>query len=130
MCIRDRCIEVFLPYIFLLILVEVLKDALQPNFQQVEDGRLRALVQDLPAVLLILERGRECLVLSIPSAFPSKTMVSIALAPEVPLLLLMLECLTDCLKDTAVGNQTRQKTVTLRIYSVHSLLSVSLSLGI
>ncbi|CAH3190544.1 unnamed protein product, partial [Porites lobata] len=26
--------------------------ALQPNFQQVEDGRLRALVQDLPAVLL------------------------------------------------------------------------------
>lgn len=48
----SACIEVFLPYIFLLILVEVLKDALQPNFQQVEDGRLRALVQDLPAVLL------------------------------------------------------------------------------
>ena len=41
-----------MPYIFVLILVEVLKDALQPNFQQVEDGRLRALVQDLPAVLL------------------------------------------------------------------------------
>ena len=41
-----------MPYIFLLILVEVLKDALQPNFQQLEDGRLRALVQDLPAVLL------------------------------------------------------------------------------
>ncbi|CAH3032505.1 unnamed protein product, partial [Porites lobata] len=32
--------------------VSLLKDALQPNFQQVEDGRLRALVQDLPAVLL------------------------------------------------------------------------------
>ncbi|CAH3178324.1 unnamed protein product, partial [Porites lobata] len=31
---------------------EVLKDALQPNFQQVEDRRLRAPVQDLPAVLL------------------------------------------------------------------------------
>ena len=41
-----------MPYIFVLILVEVLKDALQPNFQQVEDGRLLALVQDLPAVLL------------------------------------------------------------------------------
>ena len=41
-----------LPCIFVLILVEVLKDALQPNFQQVEDRRLRALVQDLPAVLL------------------------------------------------------------------------------
>ena len=41
-----------MPYIFVLILVEVLKDALQPNFQQVEDGRLRALVQDLSAVLL------------------------------------------------------------------------------
>ena len=41
-----------MPCIFVLILVEVLKDALQPNFQQVEDGRLRALVQDLPAVLL------------------------------------------------------------------------------
>ena len=41
-----------MPYIFVLILVEVLKDALQPNFQQVEDRRLRALVQDLPAVLL------------------------------------------------------------------------------
>ena len=48
----SACIEEFFPYIFLLILVEVLKDALQPNFQQVEDGRLRALVQDLPAVLL------------------------------------------------------------------------------
>ena len=41
-----------MPYIFVLILVEVLKDALQPNFQQVEDRRLQALVQDLPAVLL------------------------------------------------------------------------------
>ena len=41
-----------MPYIFVLILVEVLKDALQPNFQQVEDRRLRAPVQDLPAVRL------------------------------------------------------------------------------
>ena len=48
----SACIEEFLPCIFVLILVKVLKDALQPNFQQVEDGRLRALVQDLPAVLL------------------------------------------------------------------------------
>ena len=37
---------------FVLFLVEVLKDALQPDFQQVEDRRLRALVQDLPVVLL------------------------------------------------------------------------------
>ena len=41
-----------MPCIFVLILVEVLKDALQSNFQQVEDRRLRAPVQDLPAVLL------------------------------------------------------------------------------
>ena len=34
------------------VLVEVVKDALQPNFQLVEDSRLRALAQDLPAVLL------------------------------------------------------------------------------
>jgi len=30
----------------------VVKDTLQPNFQLVEDSRLRALAQDLPAVLL------------------------------------------------------------------------------
>ena len=30
----------------------MVKDALQPNFQLVEDNRLRALAQDLPAVLL------------------------------------------------------------------------------
>ena len=73
------------------------------------------------SVPLSYTRAREsgCLALSIPSVFPSKTTVSIALGPEVPPLLLMLECLTDCLKDTAVGNQTRQKTVTLRIVFIH-----------
>ena len=34
------------------VLIDVVKDALQPNFQLVEDSRLRALAQDLPAVLL------------------------------------------------------------------------------
>ena len=38
--------------IFLLVPVEVLRDALQPNFQLAEDKRLRALLQDLPTVLL------------------------------------------------------------------------------
>ena len=41
-----------LPCTFLLIPVEVLKDALQPNFHQVEDKQLQALVQDIPAVLV------------------------------------------------------------------------------
>ena len=41
-----------MPCIFVLIFAEVLKDALQPNFQQVEDKLFRAVVQDLPAVLL------------------------------------------------------------------------------
>ena len=40
-----RCIS-------LLILIDLVKDALQPNFQHVEDSRLKALLQDLPAVLL------------------------------------------------------------------------------
>ena len=40
-----RCIS-------LLILIDLVKDALQPNFQYVEDSCLKALLQDLPAVLL------------------------------------------------------------------------------
>ena len=37
-CIDSQCVYGrILPCIFVLILVEVLKDALQPNFQQVED---------------------------------------------------------------------------------------------
>ena len=36
----------------LLILIHLVKDALQPNFQHVGDSRLKALLQDLPAVLL------------------------------------------------------------------------------
>ena len=36
---------------FVLILINVIEDALQPYFQQVEDGRLKALVQILPGVL-------------------------------------------------------------------------------
>ena len=42
------CCNVFLFFV----LIDVVKHAFQPNFQLVEDGRLRALVQDLPAVLL------------------------------------------------------------------------------
>ena len=52
-CVDSQCVYGRIsPCIFVLILAEVLKDALQPNFQQVEDRRLRVLVQDFPAVLL------------------------------------------------------------------------------
>ena len=38
--------------ISLLILIDLVKDALQPSFQHVDDNSLKALLQDLPAVLL------------------------------------------------------------------------------
>ena len=48
-------LEVYLCFcdvLFAFILRDLVKDALQPNFQHVEDSCLKALFQDLPAVLL------------------------------------------------------------------------------
>lgn len=48
-------LEVYLCFcdvLFVFILIDLVKDALQPNFQHVEDSCLKALLQDLPAVLL------------------------------------------------------------------------------
>ena len=44
----SSCCNVFLFFV----LIDVVKDALQPNFQLAVNSRLRALAQDLPAVLL------------------------------------------------------------------------------
>ena len=103
-----------MPYIFVLILVEVLKDALQPNFQQVEDGRLRALVQDLPAVLLKSKAD------STASHCLRAGGASAAANARVPDRLFKRHgrWKSDKAKDGYIKD------------SVHSLLSVSLSLGI
>ena len=48
-------LEVYLCFcdvLLVFILIDLVKDALQPNFQHVEDSCLKALFQDLPAVLL------------------------------------------------------------------------------
>ena len=49
-CIFLICGQFFAMNI-VLVLIDVIKDALQPNFLQVEDGRLKALVLVLPGVL-------------------------------------------------------------------------------
>ena len=72
------------------------------------------------SVPLSYTRAREIVLSAFDSiGLPKQDYGLHSLRAGVPLLLLMLECLTDCLKDTAVGNQTRQKTVTLRIVFIH-----------
>ena len=66
----------------------------------------------------VSEKKNSCK-LKIPHLPPITFLMVRPLGREVPTLLLMPDCLTDCLKDRAVGNQTRQKTATLRIMFGH-----------
>ena len=67
-------------------------------------------------ILSLIQESVSCSIIDeVPLAFQNKNMVFIAFGLEVPLLLLMPESLINCLKDTAVGNQTRPKMATLRI---------------